>query len=385
MKSKKPFLSILIPTKNRANYLKDCISSLLLIPDSNLEIVIQDNSDSFNPPDFNDERLKYYHTTGPLSISDNFSLAFKNSIGNYITFIGDDDTVNPRIMEFVTFANLNNLDSVVGDVSAKLIWSDVSYSLYGSVFNNKLFIKSYSKKCIYPCPKNEILKCGKSAARGFNLLPKAYQGICHRRILDKVQEDTRELFLGPTPDMSLALTIAAYTLEGRYCYFDYPIFLPGTAKGSGGGLGVKHEHIWNLTSCKWVDNRHIQNWSNYSPRFATGITLWAECFLQTGTILNKSYLEYFNINRYFARLLVFNSNLFKYNVFFIKGSWKKLKPSGIKIFVYSIIELLDRLYYLLKNFLKILQIKSRCRNVYPVESISHAARVISEIPLPKLK
>ena len=103
-----PLLSIVIPTKNRYETLIPAVMAILhSINDHRVELVIQDNSD--NPSEiqknffiaFSDGRVKYAHKAGPLSMSENTEAALERAIGEYVTFIGDDDFVAPDILDFV--------------------------------------------------------------------------------------------------------------------------------------------------------------------------------------------------------------------------------------------------------------------------------------------
>ncbi len=99
-----PLLSVVIPTRNRQKYAISSIVSILRIPDPYLEIVVQDNSDSRDLQELlrrnvQDSRLRYNYTPDPLSFIGNFNEAVRLATGDYLCFIGDDDGVNPEIME----------------------------------------------------------------------------------------------------------------------------------------------------------------------------------------------------------------------------------------------------------------------------------------------
>ncbi|MEG2541541.1 MAG: glycosyltransferase, partial [Clostridia bacterium] len=94
----KKILSIIIPTKNRQEY---CIAAIKHICElsvrTDFEIVIQDNSDDDSlrqaVASIGDKRVIYNYHGGVLSFVDNFSEGFEHSCGEYVCYIGDDDTV----------------------------------------------------------------------------------------------------------------------------------------------------------------------------------------------------------------------------------------------------------------------------------------------------
>lgn len=88
-------LSILIPTKNRYEYLFPVVKTIISkITRDDLEIIIQDNSDDNTKgvrffEDLADFRVKYFYHSGSLPVSDNVELAISNATKDYLTIIGD--------------------------------------------------------------------------------------------------------------------------------------------------------------------------------------------------------------------------------------------------------------------------------------------------------
>src|SRR5690349_17226070 len=104
-----PLLSIVIATKNRQKYAIHAVESILSLNDDRIEVVIQDNSDiadlSSRLSKFkSDSRLKYRYTPPPFSSIDNFNAAVELSSGEYVCLIGDDDGINPEIIESTLWA-----------------------------------------------------------------------------------------------------------------------------------------------------------------------------------------------------------------------------------------------------------------------------------------
>ena len=96
------------------------IQSILEIPDPGLELVVQDNSDSrelesYTSASVVDRRLRYRYTPPPFSMIDNFNAAVELATGEYLCLIGDDDGVNPEIMEAAHWAQGENVDAIGGE------------------------------------------------------------------------------------------------------------------------------------------------------------------------------------------------------------------------------------------------------------------------------
>lgn len=102
-----PLLSIVIPTKNRYEYLFPVLdASIQYIAGSDYEIVVQDNTHDNSPAieyflRQTDPRIKYFHSPEPVDIVTNTNRAIMNSTGKYLVFIGDDDFVSPYILDIV--------------------------------------------------------------------------------------------------------------------------------------------------------------------------------------------------------------------------------------------------------------------------------------------
>ena len=122
-----PLLSIIIPTRNRQKYTISAITSIIGISTPDLELVVQDNSDSRDLEEYirnnvDDTRLKYNYTSTPLSMIDNFNTAVGLASGKYLCLIGDDDGVNPEIIEATRWADMNDIDALKPTVSVGYLW-----------------------------------------------------------------------------------------------------------------------------------------------------------------------------------------------------------------------------------------------------------------------
>lgn len=87
--------SVLLPTRNRLDYLKYAIETVRRQEYDDWEIIISDN---FSEDDIagyvrslNEARIKYYRTESFLPVTDNWNLALSKSTGDYVIMLGDDD------------------------------------------------------------------------------------------------------------------------------------------------------------------------------------------------------------------------------------------------------------------------------------------------------
>lgn len=306
----RPILSIIIPTKNRPQYVGPCVQSLMGIAAQDIEVIVQDNSDDDRTaaviaPFTTDGRLHYNHCTERLSMSDNFTRGLEAATGEFVSFLGDDDGVNPEVVEAVRWAKAEGLDALVGSSAATYLWPDVIFTVYGKRLSASLLVRPFTSKLTYPDPEEELRKCVHMAGYDFCRLPKAYHGAVRRECLEQVLQKAGTYFPGPTPDMATAVALA--TVLKRYAHIDYPLFIPGTGRGSGGGAGTEKKHDWSIESVPWFSRRAIDSWSDMVPRFCCGTTLWAEDVVQALRAMGRDeVLRDFNAVFLYARCSVFN-------------------------------------------------------------------------------
>ena len=90
---KRPFFSIVIPTKARPQMVWMTIHSLLAQSFRDFEIIVSDNDSVLDCKKsvqaFSDERIRYYHTPKDLSMADNWRYGISFARGEYVGFIQD--------------------------------------------------------------------------------------------------------------------------------------------------------------------------------------------------------------------------------------------------------------------------------------------------------
>lgn len=97
-----PLVSVVIPTYNRADYLKQAIESVLAQTYTNFELLILDNCSTDQTPgivaQFNDPRIKYIRHQCNIGASANWTYGIYWAKGEYISILGDDDWYLPEFI-----------------------------------------------------------------------------------------------------------------------------------------------------------------------------------------------------------------------------------------------------------------------------------------------
>ncbi|PSN14665.1 glycosyl transferase [filamentous cyanobacterium CCT1] len=97
-----PLVSVVIPTYNRSDYLRDAIASALGQTYANIELVVTDDCSPNSPKElvesFNDPRIRFLQNTKNLGITLNITNGFKAAKGKYVASLNDDDRWTPDFL-----------------------------------------------------------------------------------------------------------------------------------------------------------------------------------------------------------------------------------------------------------------------------------------------
>lgn len=231
-------LTIIIPTRERADTLYHTIRTCLNQTYSNYHIIVSDNFSHDNTKEvvesFNDDRLSYINTNKRCSMSENFDFALSHVKDGYVMSIGDDDGVLPNSLEYVNeIINTTKCDAVVSHNAFyswpntpnpnKLYWSDKSSY---EVRNTKEWLSKYLK---------------------FNMLytfdlPGVYCGFVKKEAIERMTKNGI-FFRSATPDSYSALAMC-FAME-NYAYSYKAFAVHGSSSKSNGAayLSKKKEEV----------------------------------------------------------------------------------------------------------------------------------------------
>lgn len=385
-----PLLSILIPTKNRYEYIKEIVAILNKIKSDDIEFVIQDNSEEGKEHDsfvdyiaeLNDVRIKYFYFSGHLSINENADRTVLNSSGKYVCFIGDDDCVTSQIVDAVKWMEKESIE-VLTFYCPSYIWTDVEYKYLSKKHTGVLSFRKPTGKVFVKDPSKELSRLLDVGGQKLQEMPQLYHGITTREILNKIFDVTGSFFPGSVPDMDVAVCLSLYTK--KYYKIDLPIVISGTAKKSAGGLGASKMHKGEISKITTLPKDTAETWNSNVPFYWTGPTIYADsihkCLTRTG---NNNMLERFNYNFLYATLFVFHSD---YNEKTIKTMRLNPKSSLFRIIYFLIFLFLKRSFYFIKNrvpdFFKSNKVKVKLSTIS--EATSYLEDLINKIDLPWYK
>lgn len=112
-----PLVSVIIPTYNRPDYLKEAIASVLQQSLQNFEIIVSDDCSDNNPQPlveaFQDPRIRFRRNDKNLGIGWNSTYAFQGARGKYVASLNDDDIWHKDFLSTLVRPLEANLDLVI--------------------------------------------------------------------------------------------------------------------------------------------------------------------------------------------------------------------------------------------------------------------------------
>ncbi len=152
---KKPLISVVIPTYNRADLIGQTINSVLKQSYTNLEIIVVDDSSTDNTKTvvegINDARIRYFlHSTNQGGAAAR-NTGIKAAEGEYIAFLDSDDVwVNNKLeLQLASIKQSSNPHKVVSYTQAFYSASGISESTYNA-FDDQFFVPKRGKELTEP-------------------------------------------------------------------------------------------------------------------------------------------------------------------------------------------------------------------------------------------
>lgn len=205
----RPFLSFVLPTRDRPELLEKCLQYLALQEGDNFEVIVSDNSvlrpcKNVVSPFLNDGRFTYLRPEKPLSMPDNWDFAIEHAKGQYITVINEKFLFHPRATATLQklaedfespdvlswqFEHFLMLDGAKQCGSYHPLMKPVTPSVYDALeelqrrfdFLEPLFGRSTQEKISFG---------------------KIYSGAVHRKIIEKVRDSYGRVFVPMSPDFT---------------------------------------------------------------------------------------------------------------------------------------------------------------------------------------
>jgi glycosyltransferase involved in cell wall biosynthesis len=228
LSSKKPRLSIIIPTRERGAYLGSAIETCLANPDADLEVIILDNASTDETKEivnrFDQERVRYFRSSERLSMRQNFERGIDYVRGEFMCFIGDDDGLLPFSAKQALSIFDDTKVSAIACNRAHYAWPDLQSGRRNTALvPRKKGISFYNSK-----DQLKTLLIDENYYR----LPCIYHGFVKTSLVQKIRERDNGFFHSSQVDIysSIALSMEDIT----YAYSESPLIINGGSSRSNG-------------------------------------------------------------------------------------------------------------------------------------------------------
>jgi glycosyltransferase involved in cell wall biosynthesis len=131
----KPKFTVILPVKNRAEYLGHTLRTCILQEYENLQIIVSDDASTDETKKIverliqEDNRIKYYRHETPIGMRENFEFAINQVNSGYLIALGGDDGLLPEGIE--------NMYRILKDTNLQLLtWPAALYSFPGVIDSN---------------------------------------------------------------------------------------------------------------------------------------------------------------------------------------------------------------------------------------------------------
>lgn len=325
-------LSIIIPTRNRQQCALSAIKGILSIHSNDFELIVQDNSDTHALNALiqnykNDSRLRYIYLSETLSSVDNFFLAFQQAKGEYVCSLGDDDFVNPEVLEACAWAKKNRIDAISdGRWGTKYFWPGFGSENPSPGESGKLQIQTFSGRLDILDPEIELRRCVRSGGMSLQRLPRPYIGIVRRECLVEALKCAATSPVGTCPDMFYAVAVSAFVK--RICVLDYPLIIAGYSPASAGQLIALRCHQGRLEDAPHLRARKNFEWPDVIPRFYSVNTFYAESALRGLQAVGRNDLiKKFNFPFLYVMCAILNPEYLKETIASLRIAPKAINQS----------------------------------------------------------
>jgi len=226
-------ISIIIPTRERAEYLKASLATCVAIADPDIEIVVSDNASLDHTQEvirsFNDPRIINVNTGRRVSMRENFDFAISKSSGEYVIMIGDDDAMLP--------GQFSALRGILEECRPNVFsWCHLGYGWPLPGYHRRGHTRLRRDTTFGPptvIATAPLVPSAEGTDDAGIPVPRIYHGCASRKILNRIHAKTGAYLNSRAPDLYFML----YTIfaERNFLYADHPFSISGHTPADIGG------------------------------------------------------------------------------------------------------------------------------------------------------
>ena len=230
-----PKLTVIIPTRERADTLFHTLRTVLEQEYENLEIIVSDNASIDNTrqvvSQFTDVRLRYINTGNRIGMSENWEFALSHVTGDFVMYLGDDDGLLPHACSDIATILVTSSKKAV-------IWSKPNYNWPSNLVSpNEINVKICYD--LVEMQSRLLLRAVADGRTSYGRLPVLYAGFVSMGTIVAIKNKTGKFFHSITPDVYSGIVLA--DALPNYLYSFRPFSINGGSGHSNGIASVVHE------------------------------------------------------------------------------------------------------------------------------------------------
>jgi len=211
-------LTVVIPTRERADTLRHTIRTCVAQSYPNVTFLICDNASTDNTrqvvESFSDPRIRYANIGRRVEMSDNWEFGLGHLAEGYVTFVGDDDGL---LWESMAMAA-----QIIGQTSTSvLVWNKVQYHWPDHILpEQRNHLQLNLSQNIEVLKSKEMMQRLRRYEIGYDSLPCLYNAFVSVPLLHHIRElSGGKFFHGINPDMYSGVALAAFVPQYLRCSF----------------------------------------------------------------------------------------------------------------------------------------------------------------------
>lgn len=234
--AKKPLITLVIPTRERADTLKFTLETALDQENDDFQIVVSDNFSQDNTKEvvegFSDSRITYVNTGKRLSMCDNWDFALQHVRGEYVIYIGDDDGLMPSA--------INKLVATIKNRPSPIYYWQCHEYFWPIEENPPIVVSIIPVRSPYEVDLHRLVRFSLrwGGLRG-HLLPSVYHAAVSLCLLKKIRKRTGRVFHSQAPDLFTAYALPV--LSDRAVNVGEALTVNGRSGKSNSGIAIAKE------------------------------------------------------------------------------------------------------------------------------------------------
>jgi len=239
----RPLFTVIIPTKDRAEYLHHTLRTCSNQDYENLEVIVSDDGSSDHTKEVvleaarKDSRIRYVTTGSPVGMRDNFEFALDQVKPGFVIALGGDDGILPY--------GISQMSKALEETGMDLLtWATPTFA-YSAARSGR------GQLVLYRTGKSKILRSSEYLARQASDLRYLYdfetpmfyiKGVVATRLVDQVRSRTQDgrFYVCPTPDGFSGIVLAGEV--EHYAFFGMPLTIAGASPTSQGEAYLSKEN-----------------------------------------------------------------------------------------------------------------------------------------------